>query len=261
MHSSAYEFGRLFFENYGTDAHQVIVDIGSQNVNGTLRDHCPADRRYIGLDMMEGDGVDIVVAPHAPLPFDDASVDIIVTSSCFEHDMLFWEAFLEAVRVLKDGGLLYFNAPSNGPYHRYPVDCWRFYPDAGLALRNLARQRGYELDLQESFVSLSQEGWRDFVAVFSKGRAAVKRKGRIADNPFASNIYDIATNGDVLEKEHNLIFLGEKEAASLVSTIDHEKDKLIKEQKVLIEKMIAVIEILKRDLSEIKTLTEEKLQL
>jgi len=41
----------------------------------------------------------------------------------FEHDVMFWESFLELVRVLRPGGLLYLNAPSNTAFHRYPLDC------------------------------------------------------------------------------------------------------------------------------------------
>ena len=55
------------------------------------------------------------------------------------------------MRVLKPAGLLYINAPSNGDYHRYPVDCWRFFPDSGVALQNWANRNGYECAMLESF--------------------------------------------------------------------------------------------------------------
>jgi hypothetical protein len=44
----------------------------------------------------------------------------------------FWDTLLELVRILRPGGLLDVNAPSNSEFHRDPVDCWGFYPDAGL---------------------------------------------------------------------------------------------------------------------------------
>jgi len=34
----------------------TIAEIGSQNVNGSLREVCPADAKYIGIDLVEGDG-------------------------------------------------------------------------------------------------------------------------------------------------------------------------------------------------------------
>lgn len=43
--------------------------------------------------------------------------------------------------VTNPNGRLCLIAPSSGPEHRYPVDCWRFYPDG---LRALARYAGLE---------------------------------------------------------------------------------------------------------------------
>lgn len=48
--------------------------------------------------------------------------------------------FLEYARVIKPGGMIYINAPSNGDYHRYPDDNWRFYPDCGRVLKNGLRR-------------------------------------------------------------------------------------------------------------------------
>lgn len=192
MHDTAYEHGRLFFESYWQPSFEVVVDLGSQDVNGSLRDCCPSDARYVGLDMEPGRGVDIVVEPGAPLPFADASVDVVVSTSAFEHDIFFWETFLELVRVLRPGGLVYINAPSNSDFHRYPLDCWRFYPDAGIALAKWADARGLPVELVESFVAEPGEaGWADFVAVFRKPSAEpLQRSGRIADRTTAANIFN-----------------------------------------------------------------------
>ena len=51
MHPSAYEHGRLFFQLYWRPEFTEVVELGSQNVNGSLRDHCPAGARYVGMDM------------------------------------------------------------------------------------------------------------------------------------------------------------------------------------------------------------------
>ena len=76
------------------------------------------------------------------LPFADESVDIVVSTSCLEHSEMFWLSFLEMLRVLRPTGLLYLNVSSNGNFHRYPVDCWRFYPDSGVAMVCWARRNG-----------------------------------------------------------------------------------------------------------------------
>ena len=133
MHPSAKENGKRFFDTYVASLPKTVqvIDIGSQDVNGTLRDVCPQDCNYIGLDFQEAKGVDIVLSDPYKLPFDSSSIDIAVSSSCYEHSEFFWLSFLEVMRVLKDDGLFYLNVPSDGAFHRYPVDCWRFYPDSG----------------------------------------------------------------------------------------------------------------------------------
>lgn len=201
MHDTAYEHGRLFFELYWQPNFEVIVDLGSQDVNGSLRDHCPPGSQYVGLDMEPGRGVDLVVEPGASLPFADSSVDVVVSTSAFEHDVFFWETFLELARVIRPGGLVYINAPSNNDFHRYPLDCWRFYPDAGVALAKWAVARGVPVELVESFVAEPGEsGWADFVAVFRKpSTEPLRRLGRIAERTQAANIF--TGSGSHLEAE------------------------------------------------------------
>lgn len=173
MHPSAMNNGDLFFKRYLTYLPQtpapVVVEIGSQNVNGSLREVCPKYVRYLGVDFMAGNGVDIILEDPYQLPFDDNSVDIVVSSSCFEHAEMFWLLFLEVIRILKPHGVFYLNAPSNGSFHRYPVDCWRFYPDSGRALVNWANRNGYQTILLESFISQQMNAvWNDCVSVFLK---------------------------------------------------------------------------------------------
>ncbi|HEY4044365.1 MAG TPA: methyltransferase domain-containing protein [Rhodopila sp.] len=191
MHDTAHDHGRLFFQLYHADTFRTVVELGSQDVNGALRDHCPPGVHYIGLDMIPARGVDVVVSSRAPLPFAPDFADAIVTSSAFEHDVCFWDTFLELTRILRPGGLLYLNAPANGDFHRYPLDCWRFYPDAGAALVQWAARRDIQIELIESFIGLPQaERWADFVAVFRKaGGGPLTARGRIADHVPAINIH------------------------------------------------------------------------
>ena len=195
VHDTACHHGRLFFELYVNDSIRTVVELGSQNVNGSIRDHCPADVHYIGLDMALGDGVDVVIDPGRPLPLAAGSVDAVVTSSAFEHDTCFWDTFLELVRILRPGGLLYVNVPSNGGFHRHPLDCWRFYPDAGVALVRWTARHGIAVSLIESFIGQPRtERWADFVAVFRRHTdTPLVHRGRIADHVPAINIYDAET--------------------------------------------------------------------
>lgn len=168
MHDTAELIGRHFLEIYA-DSSSTIVDFGSYDFNGTLKNFCPPGSKYIGLDLSNGPSVDIVVESGKPTPLDSESADIVLSSSQIEHDPAFWESFLEFSRIVKPGGYIYINAPSNGPYHRYPNDYWRLYPDAGLGLEAYAKKRGFELCLIESFIAeRNSDNWNDFVAVFQK---------------------------------------------------------------------------------------------
>jgi SAM-dependent methyltransferase len=183
MHDTAFDNGKAFFDTYLAPQSRVrILDIGALDVNGSLRSVCPAGVEYVGVDFAQGPGVDIVLADPYALPFPDGHADVIVSSSCFEHSEMFWLLFVELLRVLRPDGLLFISAPSNGPFHRYPVDCWRFYPDSGAALVTWARRCGLQPALLESYVSaqsaINPWGWNDFVAVFVKDEACADRHAR-----------------------------------------------------------------------------------
>jgi SAM-dependent methyltransferase len=170
MHDTAMHYGEAFFKTYLKNTKDItIIDIGSQDVNGSLRSVAPPNNKYIGLDFVEANGVDVLITDPYSLPFENESVDVIVSSSCFEHSEFFWLLFNEALRILKPAGLLYINVPSNGEFHRFPVDCWRFYPDSGVALQNWGKRSGYDCALLESFVGVRKNDiWNDFIAVFLK---------------------------------------------------------------------------------------------
>jgi SAM-dependent methyltransferase len=173
MHPTAMANAKHFFDAYSrkflSETDVKVVEIGSQDVNGSLRDTCPASFNYVGVDFVSGKGVDVILDDPYKLPFETGSVDIVLSSSCFEHSELFWVLFLEIMRVLKDDGVFYLNAPSNGEFHRWPVDCWRFYPDCGNALVAWSKRNGMNTALLESYISVQVgDQWNDFVAVFLK---------------------------------------------------------------------------------------------
>lgn len=154
----------------------MVVEIGAQDVNGSLREVAPPGVRYIGMDFVVGKGVDVVLTDPYCLPFDSESVDVIVSSSCLEHSEMFWLSFTECLRILMPDGLLFINVPSNGAFHRYPVDCWRFYPDAGSALVTWVKRQGMAPALLESFITPQHEDvWNDFLAVFVKDEACIRQ--------------------------------------------------------------------------------------
>lgn len=175
MHDTAYQIGGLVMDTYLPATASVrILEIGAQNVNGTLRDHAPRTADYVGIDFEAGDGVDVVVTGLDDWTVPDAHFDLVMASSVFEHDKAFWLTFLAMCAKAKPGGHIYVSAPSNGTIHRYPMDYWRFYPDSGLALEEWAQSQGVDVVLVESFVAeRAGDVWNDYCAVFRRGPSEV----------------------------------------------------------------------------------------
>ncbi len=113
----------------------TAFDIGSYDINGSYKplitEHGWA---YQGLDIEPGLNVDRVMASPYRLPIRTGEADLILSGQAFEHIEYFWVTFLEMVRALRPGGMIFLLAPSRGPEHRHPVDCWRFYRDGFEAL-------------------------------------------------------------------------------------------------------------------------------
>jgi SAM-dependent methyltransferase len=119
----------------------LILDLGSLDVNGSYREYFDIPPwTYRGMDMTSGRNVDIILQnPYRWQEIKSDSADVLISGQAFEHIEYFWITMLEIARVLKPGGLCCIIAPSGGFEHRYPVDCWRFYPDGFAALAGFAR--------------------------------------------------------------------------------------------------------------------------
>jgi SAM-dependent methyltransferase len=200
MHYTSLKSGQAFSESYGIP-NGLVVDLGGRNVNGSLRGFFEKKgAKFVCVDMDADASVDIVVPPGEKLPFEDGSVDLIVSTSCFEHDPCFWLTFKEMTRLLKLDGFIYINAPSNGVYHSYPGDNWRFYFDAGQALAywsgvQVATEVVYPVKVIETFhISSEQDTWIDFVCVWKR---VADKETNITISP------EIETNIGVLEKRVN----------------------------------------------------------
>jgi len=172
MHPTSLSSGNAFSETYGGPG-KIVVDVGGKDVNGSLRSFfISRGMKYICIDMEAHSSVDIVVNPGDSLPFETGSIDLIVSTSCFEHDPCFWLTFREMARIIKSDGFIYINAPTAGPYHTYPGDNWRFYSDAGQALaywsgKQISNETVYPVKVVETFNVLGNV-WNDFVCVWKR---------------------------------------------------------------------------------------------
>ncbi|NWH09522.1 MAG: class I SAM-dependent methyltransferase [Alphaproteobacteria bacterium] len=200
MHASSYENMQLAYRRFlaGTELEErggLVLDVGGSDVNGSYRALFKAGRfKYMAADLEAGPGVDIVLEDPYVIPMRDGMADIIVSGQAFEHIEFFWRTFAEMARVLNPDGIIFLIAPSGGPEHRFPVDCYRFLPDAYRALAKSAN-----LDLVD--VWRDERGpWQDLVGVFRHKGASPLARARAADRtaPF------IPFDGEGLPDEERL---------------------------------------------------------
>jgi len=92
-----------------------VLELGSLNYNGTVReyfDNC----EYIGVDRMNGEGVDVVCNAHE---FDDKPFDVVISTEMLEHDKYAKLSLRNAMKLLKKGGILIVTAAGTGREKHY----------------------------------------------------------------------------------------------------------------------------------------------
>ena len=182
MHQSSMDKMLNFKNTYLKDRESEtlnILDIGSQDINGSYKQIFDLPKwKYYGADMQGGNNVNIVLKnPYKWQEIKSNSIDVLISGQAFEHIDFFWITALEVARVLKPDGLCCIIAPSSGQEHRYPVDCWRFYPDGFSALARFAQLEVVEVFTQwESLNYLDgSDRWQDSVLVARKPNLSYKR--------------------------------------------------------------------------------------
>lgn len=131
MNQFLYGVARAISETFAPP--EPIVEIGAFQVPG--QEHVAdlrslfTGRKYIGVDMRAGPGVDCV-ADVEDLPLETASVGTVIAFNTFEHVRRFWRGFDEIHRVLRPDGVLIVSCPFHFHIHNFPHDYWRFTPAA-----------------------------------------------------------------------------------------------------------------------------------
>jgi hypothetical protein len=164
MHIESYQEMARLVRTYLKPEHSLrILDVGSYDVNGSYRPLFDKPGwHYAGADVAPGPNVDFVLREPYRWNLPDADYDVVISGQAFEHIQFFWLTWLEMVRVLKPGGLIFLLAPGSGPEHRYPVDCWRFYRDGMRALGDYGDVEVLEAETRWG------NGWADTIGVFRK---------------------------------------------------------------------------------------------
>jgi SAM-dependent methyltransferase len=139
-----------------------ILNVGSKNVR--------LGANSINLDVVAGDGVDIVGDAHElERHFPEKSFDAVVLSAVLQYCENPRRVIEQAHYVLKPGGMLLLDAPFLQPYCPDGSDLWRFSDDG---LRRLCEKHFEIVELSPTFTMGSS-------VAFILQRALTTRKNRV----------------------------------------------------------------------------------
>ncbi len=133
MHEAVMNFGQEHLVERVIRGRRVL-EVGSMNVNGSLRAHVMAlgPTTYVGIDFAPGNGVDVVCdASEIVDRFGEGCADVVISTEMLEHAEDWRTAISNMKRALvPDGGFLLLTARGPGfQLHGYPSDWWRFTLD------------------------------------------------------------------------------------------------------------------------------------
>lgn len=151
----------------------LIVDIGSQDLNGSYRPLIEPRWKYCGVDLTAGPNVDLVMFSEFDTGLLANCADAVLCGQCLEHCRDPFRLMTEAVRIAKPGAMLLITAPFIWGEHRHPIDCWRFLPDG---MRILLERTGAEC-LEAYVVKDEEKGSRTDYQINGTDCWGIGRKG------------------------------------------------------------------------------------
>jgi SAM-dependent methyltransferase len=102
MHAAAFAYVQA--ESAWLQTAERVLEIGSRNINGTIRPLFPHATHYIGIDIAPGPDVDLVANGATYVP--EADCDVVVCCEVLEHTPEAEAIVVNAVlRCLKPGGM------------------------------------------------------------------------------------------------------------------------------------------------------------
>lgn len=93
-------------------SNKKVVEIGSWDTNGSVRQYFN-NCEYIGVDVSEGPGVDLVTKGE-DISLPSGSFDVTISCECFEHNPEWQATIKNMIRLLKPGGLCIITCATTG---------------------------------------------------------------------------------------------------------------------------------------------------
>ena len=103
MHVAAREFIEQSLNQWGPITGDV-VEFGSRDANGGVRDLFPDARSYLGIDIAEGEGVDLIMDAGRWVP--DKAYACVITTETFEHAANWQDMLRAGAQALAPDGIM-----------------------------------------------------------------------------------------------------------------------------------------------------------
>lgn len=114
-----------------------ILELGSRARSGnTYRTWFPSASKHTGVDVSDGENVDLVADIHTLSTSVEDQFDFAFSISVFEHLLMPWVAAVELNKVLVEGGIAFIQSHPTWPLHDEPWDFFRFSKDSWHGLFN-----------------------------------------------------------------------------------------------------------------------------
>ncbi|MDG1906697.1 MAG: methyltransferase domain-containing protein [Arenicella sp.] len=141
------QFVPNFFADYVVDSDiKTALEIGSRARSGVNnRDtYLPKDIEFTGIDVLDGEGVDVVCDAHQLSEhLESNKYDLVYSLNVFEHLLMPWKVVLELNKVMKKGGIVMIFTHHAYPLHDLPWDYFRFSDNAWYSMFN--KETGFEI--------------------------------------------------------------------------------------------------------------------
>ena len=149
-------------KRFAEKAHKSknILEVGSQNINGSVKDYFGniKDKNWFGLDLDCGKDVDFNI-PGEIIQLPTAWADISISTECFEHSGSWIDIFKNMIRITKETGLIMLTFAGHGrPVHGTADTGSKWSPFTTDYYQNIEPKDLYNcLDLRSYFSQYSLE--------------------------------------------------------------------------------------------------------
>jgi len=103
------------------DKASRVLEVGSQNINGSIRNKFPNATEYLGIDLGMAADVDWVI-PGELIELPNGWAEVAISAECFEHCKRWGDVLTNMIRITRPGGLIIITCAGIGRATHGTVD-------------------------------------------------------------------------------------------------------------------------------------------